>query len=180
MAKSSFRRKWFYLAAVAVIVALDLWSKSAAFALVAEKGVPHEITGGERAIEVIPGFFYLTRVYNPGGIWGIAQEGILSKALVALRIVAIPAIIYFMSRVDVRERRMLIALTLFCAGASGNLYDNLFLENHCVRDFLDVYIIGASGYHWPTFNIADSGITCGIGLLVVDALVPRREAALAS
>ncbi|MFN0205425.1 MAG: signal peptidase II [Planctomycetota bacterium] len=169
------RNKWFYLVFAAALAALDLLSKSWAFSLVSEKGTPLPFLGGEAGIEVVPGFFYLTRVYNAGGIWGIGQDGSFSTALIALRIAAVPLILLFILKTDSQQKRLLLALSLFCAGAIGNLYDNLMMDNRSVRDFLDFYIFG---YHWPTFNIADSGITCGMCLLILDLLIPKRAPAL--
>lgn len=166
----------FFILAI-VILTLDLWSKSWAFQYIENHGVNSDLHGGEKAVEVIPGFFYFTRVYNTGGIWGIAQEGIFSKALVLLRILAVPGIIYLALRTPARERIFVTALGLFCAGAIGNLYDNLFMQNGSVRDFLDFFLIGPQGYHWPTFNIADSGIVCGVILLFADMLFTKRAPA---
>jgi signal peptidase II len=70
---------------------------------------------------------------------------------------------------------MRLALVLILAGAAGNLYDR-FVYGYVV-DFLDVYV---SDYHWPAFNVADSCITIGVGLLLLDSVLggarePRRD-----
>ena len=78
---------------------------------------------------------------EPGGIWGIAQTGKLSTALIVFRAIAIPAIVYLLLRTPASDKLLLLALTLFCAGAVGNLYDNLVFEKG-VRDFLDFYLVG--------------------------------------
>lgn len=165
-----------FLILAAAIAAADLYSKAWAFRYVAESGVTTNFHGDEKAVEVIDGFFYLTRVYNTGGIWGIAQEGVLSKVLVFVRILAVPGILYLLLRTSAKDKLFLTSLALFCAGAAGNLYDNLLSDNRGVRDFLDFFLDGRGGWHWPTFNIADSGIVCGVGLLMMDLLFSKRHA----
>ena len=58
------------------------------------------------------------------------------------------------------------------AGAVGNLIDRVRFG--AVVDFLDFHL---AGYHWPAFNVADSAIVIGAGLLLLDGLVPRRSPA---
>ena len=169
----TFRGKFLFFAIAAALAAIDLLSKRWAFEWVATDGVSSELHGGEKAIPIIPGFFYLTRVWNPGGIWGIAQTGKLSTALIVFRAIAIPAIVYLLLRTPASDKLLLLALTLFCAGAVGNLYDNLVFEKG-VRDFLDFYLVGEHGYHWPTFNVADSCISSGVILVIVEMLFGRR------
>jgi signal peptidase II len=57
-------------------------------------------------------------------------------------------------------------------GALGNLYDRL--ASGAVTDFLDFYI---GGYHWPAFNVADSGLCIGAALILLDIWLSRQEAA---
>ena len=61
------------------------------------------------------------------------------------------------------------SLTLILAGAAGNLYDR-FLYGY-VTDFLDFYI---GSYHWPAFNVADSAITTGAALLLLESFGTSR------
>lgn len=63
----------------------------------------------------------------------------------------------------IRRRLMQVALGLMNAGILGNLYDRLFNEGR-VRDFIDVYV---GSYHWPTFNVADSLLCIGVGLMLI-------------
>jgi signal peptidase II len=78
-------------------------------------------------------------------------------------------------RAPTTRRVFTAALMLVLAGAAGNLWDNLFMEppsDHPygeVRDFIDVYFpsIGERGWHFPTFNVADSCITVGAVLLLL-------------
>jgi signal peptidase II len=63
-------------------------------------------------------------------------------------------------------------LALILGGAAGNVFDRMMWGR--VTDFLDFYI---SSYHWHTFNIADSAIVVGSGLLLLDLLRPKPKAA---
>lgn len=167
-----FRGKRIFWVLALGLAAADLLTKWAAFEAVRTQGVPSYLHGGEKAITVIPGFFYLTEVWNPGGIWGIAQEGWKSTALVVFRSVAVPGLVLLAARTPAIERRLVVALSMFCAGAIGNLYDNL-IHRKGVRDFLDFFLIGESGYHYPTFNVADACIVCAALLVALDAVLPR-------
>jgi signal peptidase II len=170
----SIRGKLRFVILAIALAAADLISKSLAFSWVESHGVPSSLHYGEKAIEIVPGFFYITKVLNPGGIWGIAQQGILSSVLVVFRAIALPVIAYMALRTPAHDRALLTALALFFAGAIGNLYDNLVHEGG-VRDFLDFYLIGREGYHWPTFNIADASICCGVVLILAASVFGRRS-----
>ncbi len=61
---------------------------------------------------------------------------------------------------------------LILGGAAGNLFDRVVFGR--VTDFLELYI---GEYHWPTFNVADAAIVAGSGLLVLELLRPKRQAA---
>ena len=67
---------------------------------------------------------------------------------------------------------LLWGLTLILGGAAGNVFDRIVSGQ--VTDFLQFYI---GDYHWPTFNVADSAIVIGSGLLLLDQLRPKRQAA---
>lgn len=171
----SCRGKGLFFAVALALAAADLVSKAWAFGYVEDYGVASALHHTEKAVAVVPGFFYLTRVWNPGGIWGIAQSGALSTALVVFRALAIPALVLLALRTPAADRLLQLALALFCAGAIGNLYDNLAFERG-VRDFLDFYLVGENGYHWPTFNLADAAISSGVVLVLVEMLLGRRDA----
>ena len=85
----------------------------------------------------------------------------------ALALVAISAI-FFLSG---KQRRIIhIALGLFGAGVTGNLYDRFFNDG-LVRDFIDVYY---KTYHWPAFNVADSLLCIAVGLLIVSTFITEK------
>jgi len=152
-------RSWF-LAIALVGTFLDLWTKSFIFRWLDQGAGVHE---------VIPGFFRLVQVENTGGMWGIgAGYGDLLKWL---RVGALFVIVGFLFRLK-GGRLFHVALALIFAGALGNLYDSFFNDGK-VRDFLDFYV---GSYHWPAFNLADSFICVGSGLLLVQMAFERRPA----
>ena len=63
-----------------------------------------------------------------------------------------------------------IALGLMMGGAIGNLIDRV--AHQAVLDFLDIH---AFGYHWPAFNIADTAITVGVVIIIMESLFERKE-----
>jgi len=71
----------------------------------------------------------------------------------------------WMRRLAPGQRAVGIALALVLGGALGNLIDRLWLGY--VVDFVDLHY---AGWHWPAFNLADSGITVGVAILIADAL----------
>lgn len=145
-------RRWALFALLAAVVAaLDLWSKQAAFALV---GL------GDRPVPVLPGFFYLAHVRNRGGVFGMAQGRLLFFALFSL--FAAFFILWMFWAHGGASRTLSVALAMVLGGAIGNLYDRIALRY--VRDFLDFRLWG---WPYPTFNIADAAITLGVGLLLV-------------
>ena len=116
------------------------------------------------SIAVIPGFFNLTHVRNPGGAFGfLAGSGgawrhwlFLGAALVALVL-----IVYFYQQTPKNKPWLRLALAMIFGGAIGNLIDRVRFGE--VVDFLDVY---AGQWHWPAFNVADSGVTVGVLIFI--------------
>ncbi|WP_376094006.1 signal peptidase II [Roseomonas sp. CCTCC AB2023176] len=70
------------------------------------------------------------------------------------------------------DRAEALALGLVIGGAAGNILDRV--RHGAVADFLDALY---DGWHWPTFNVADIAIVCGVGLLLVAGFRPRRAVA---
>jgi signal peptidase II len=123
------------------------------------------------SIVVIPGFFNLTHVHNPGGAFGLlAQNGaawrhwlFLGAAFFALGI-----ILYFYHHTPRSQPWLASALAMIFGGAIGNMIDRIRFGE--VVDFLDVYI---ASYHWPTFNVADSAVSIGIGIFILHILLKK-------
>ena len=89
---------------------------------------------------------------------------------IGVAVIASLWVVYLLRR-HPRETLFCFALSMILGGAVGNLIDRILLG--AVVDFLDFHV---AGYHWPVFNVADSAITCGAGLLVWESLRPKAEA----
>jgi len=147
---------WFALAAALVIV--DRLSKLA----VLEAFLP-----GER-IEVT-GFFNLVLVFNRGAAFSFLADASGWQTLLFTVIAIGAALVVSWILLRSPGRRLLCTgLALILGGAIGNLLDRL-LYGHVV-DFVDLH---AFGWHWPAFNVADSGITVGAGLVILEGFLHR-------
>jgi len=155
------RKYWVLLIFCVVILLLDQWTKS----MVMQKlPLYHRVV-------VIEGFFNLTHVRNTGGAFGIfggEKGGIGSLLFVIVSLMAVGAIIFLFIRIKEEEKTLALAFSLVLSGAIGNLLDRLRYGE--VVDFLDFHL---SAYHWPAFNVADSAICIGIGLLALELI--RRD-----
>lgn len=119
-----------------------------------------------RTIAVAP-FFDIVLVWNRGVSFGLFEgKGTWPLLAVAAAIVAV--LLVWLTRA--RRRALAIALGLVIGGALGNAVDRLV--HGAVLDFLDFH---AGDLHWPAFNIADSAITIGVALILLDGLFERRE-----
>jgi len=165
---SESKQLWWYAALAVGLIALDRVTKIAvASSLPLYDSKP-----------VIGGFFDLVHTRNTGIAFSLfADSGPFVKdVLIPLfSIVAVSTVLYLLWKSGPLSRRMRLALVLILAGAAGNLYDR-FVYGYVV-DFLDVYV---GAYHWPAFNVADSCITIGVGILLLDSVLggarePRRE-----
>ena len=119
--------------------------------------------------EVIPDFFYLTNVRNTGAAWSIMEGEKIT--FIIITIVAIIVFLYFILFSKTTTKLDRIAFTLMCGGAIGNLIDRII--NSYVIDFLDFYIFG---YDFPVFNLADAFLCIGVGLLIINMLLEKRNA----
>jgi signal peptidase II len=122
--------------------------------------------------EIIPGLLSLVHGRNPGMAFGIFSGGGLPFQAVVLTVVslAVLAVVIFQWRRLAQGPALLrLAMVLIAAGAVGNLLDRL--RHGYVTDFVHVYW----GRHsWPDFNVADSAISIGIVVLLLDAVWPRK------
>ena len=126
---------------------------------------------------VIPGFFNIVHTENRGAAFGLLADAgaewrtffLLGLSLLVLALVAVA--LWHPSGSTAGGRWFRIGLSLVLGGALGNMYDRL--SNGTVTDFLDFYI---RSYHWWSFNIADSAITTGAALLLLDMWFSRRKA----
>lgn len=117
------------------------------------------------SVPVIPDFFHLTYVLNPGAAFGLLPGR--TWIFIPAAVIVCAGIIYAQFKIPRQEWLMRLTLGLIGGGALGNLYDRLFIGK--VVDYLDFQI-------WPfVFNFADSAIVVGVGLLMILMLLEDRK-----
>jgi signal peptidase II len=117
---------------------------------------------------IVDGLVSLTYVQNRGAAFGLLSQADLPyqpALFIGVSLLALAAIATYAARLPVTQRLAQTALTLVLAGAVGNLIDRVRLGY--VIDFVDVYW---RAHHWPAFNVADSAISVGVCLLVLDVV----------
>ncbi len=117
---------------------------------------------------IIPGFLDFTHIRNKGMAFGILSNTSWTWIPFLLSIfasIAFILILIYALRTPVSQRRLQMGLMLILGGALGNLYDRF--RYGFVTDFIEVFY---KSYQWPTFNLADSAITIGVGLLLLEIL----------
>ena len=126
------------------------------------------------SISVIPGYFNITYVRNFGAAFGFLAESHPSFReifFLAMPPVALLVILLILRGVEDNDWPQIIALSSVFGGAIGNYIDRLRFRY--VIDFLDFHI--QSIYSWPAFNIADSAIVCGVGILLFLMLFEKKH-----
>jgi signal peptidase II len=124
--------------------------------------------------QVIPGFFRITHIENRGAAFGLFADSPAQwkvGMLVLFSIVALVVVSALLWRNSHVMTSTGIGLALILGGAVGNLWDRLL--NGRVVDFLLFYV---GPYQWPAFNVADSAIVCGAGMLVIEILFAKAPA----
>ncbi len=150
-----------------------LWMAVVVFILdQATKWLAVTFIGAHGVIKVMP-LFDLVVVHNTGAAFGFLSQagGWQNVFFVAVAIVISTVILVMTYRLGAKDRLLAVALMLVLGGALGNLVDRLRFGY--VVDFLDVYY---QAWHWPAFNVADSAITIGALLLILDAFGVRGQA----
>jgi len=153
-------RKLPYLFVALAVVVLDQWTK-----WLVEVHLPRGV-----AEPIIPGFLNLVHVRNTGVAFGLfASEGGSTRwGLTLLGLAAVAAVVLYFRFTSARDRLLLTALALVAGGAVGNMLDRVMAGS--VTDFIDVFV---GAHHWPSFNVADSAISIGITLMVLDTFRRR-------
>jgi signal peptidase II len=156
MSANRARAAHFFLALLVVLI--DRWTKR----LVATRIALYT------HIQIIPGFFRLTHTENTGAAFSLFADSPThwkTALLIGFSVVAMVIV----SALLWKQRQALtmtgIALSLILGGAAGNLWDRVLSGR--VVDFLLFYV---GRYQWPVFNMADSAIVVGAGLLVLEIL----------
>jgi len=120
-------------------------------------------------VEIITDFFTIVHIRNPGIAFGLLRKFGGQYKLVSLIVVSCIALfllVFLISQIKKNDTLQSFSLSLILGGAMGNLIDRFRLGE--VIDFIDVH--WKSLYHWPAFNIADSAITVGIILIILNEL----------
>jgi signal peptidase II len=122
-----------------------------------------------QSIELIP-YFQLTYMRNQGAAFSFLSGagGWQRWFFIALAVIASVFICFWLKKLNRSQRWEAIAWSLVLGGALGNLIDRILYGY--VIDFLDVYI---GDWHWPAFNVADSAITVGVVMLLLDSFKPQ-------
>lgn len=148
---------WRWLLLAAAVIAIDLATKAMIVARFQE---------GETL--PVTGFFSLVLAYNTGAAFSFlaGAAGWQRWLFAAIAVVASGVLVYLIRRGG--SRMLLLGLALILGGALGNLWDRVALGH--VTDFL---LFQYAGWSWPAFNVADSAITVGAALLILDSFRER-------
>jgi signal peptidase II len=148
-----------YLSVSAVVIAVDLYTKHL---------IQQAFSFGDS--KFVTSFFDLVRYHNEGSAFGFLSDagGWQKWFFNGIAIVASIVIIYLIKKHsqinNQNEKLFCLGLALVLGGALGNLYDRITLGY--VVDFFNFHI---NNHYWPAFNVADSAICVGVGLLILDS-----------
>ena len=164
-AARTLRGKWVWLALAALMAAADLWTKEVIF-------TPLDVGRIEWVAE---DWFGLTKVWNKGMMWGVLQDhdDLVLMALRGMRVVAALVVFVMILGTPASSKLLLLSLGLVLGGALGNIYDGFAFG--MVRDFLYFDFDFAPFDPFPVFNVADSAICVGVGLLAIGLLLDGRN-----
>lgn len=118
--------------------------------------------------EALLPFFNLVHVHNYGAAFSFLSDQPGWQRWFLLAVTSIISVVLFvwLTRLQSHQKLLALALVFILGGALGNLYDRAVYGY--VIDFIDWHY---GGYHWPAFNIADAGISCGAVLLILDTFI---------
>jgi len=126
-----------------------------------------------QSIEVLENFFHITYIRNKGAAFGIlsgANESLRVPFFLTVSAIAIVVIIYTIYTYREESQLFPFSMALILGGAIGNMIDRIRLGE--VIDFVDVHWYT---HHWPAFNVADSAITIGVTLLIINILFEHKK-----
>lgn len=123
-------------------------------------------------IPVIPGFFDITHITNPGAAWGVfAGRGFF---LLTISLFVLAALVVFFRPLCEDWRERYYALALIVSGILGNSFDRIFrapLDTLCGGEVVDFLSFHIGRFEWPNFNVADSCICIGVGLFILSSFL---------
>jgi signal peptidase II len=157
-----------YLVVSLAVLLLDQWTK----------GIVTRAFDVHQSRTLIAGLFDITYVRNSGAAFGLfasVDSSIKAILLNSIAVLVFLVVSAYALRSSHRSIRLQLGFALILGGAVGNLLDRVRFGY--VVDFLDFSI---SGHHWPAFNVADSAICVGVGLLFLDMLRNEGEEAAAA
>jgi signal peptidase II len=156
----------YFLLSLVVVIA-DQWSKDFMRDL-----LPLCRPGNCQSIELLP-VFNFTLLHNAGAAFSFLSDagGWQRWFLVAVSTLVSGAIVVWLYRIRSTEKLLALALALILGGAIGNLVDRAL-----VGYVVDFIVVHYQHYYFPAFNVADSAITVGAMLLILDTLLKPREA----
>ena len=133
-----------------------------------------------REIVIVPGYFDLQYARNPGAAFSFLADSdspLRKPFFVVVALLAVGVMLWILRGATLQQQLLIWALSLICGGAIGNLIDRLRLDY--VIDF--IVWKWTDEYRWPTFNLADSFIVVGVGLMAIEmireTIRERREKA---
>jgi signal peptidase II len=150
-------RRVIFATALGIALAADLATKWAAFRFV----------GLGREVQVIGDFFSLRPALNEGVIFGLSVPIAVPAAV---SVIASGVAAWYLCTFRGRAPVVQVYLGLVLSGVLGNLIDRLLVG--AVRDFMDLYV---SGYHWPTFNLADAFLVAGVALAMAHFVLAEEK-----
>jgi signal peptidase II len=121
------------------------------------------------SIDLVPGYLRFAHVENSGvafGLFAEIQSVYKPYVLASMAVVAVVVIIMYSARMPSQRRLLQLALAVTLGGILGNFTDRLM--HGFVIDFIELHL--HESFHWPTFNVADTAITTGIALLLLDTV----------
>jgi signal peptidase II len=161
MTKSNAGKLWYLCIALMVL----------AFDQITKYWVWIRLRDGDE-IDVINGFFKFSYTENQGIAFGILNNGHVKWLLVAISVVAISIVVYYIVKTSASNTLLLWSLSLLAAGICGNLVDRIRMGR--VIDFILLHYHGE--YQFPVFNIADTSITIGAALMAIELfLMPQHD-----
>jgi len=161
MTEKIYQKAWFWYVIAGVILLLDQLSKHA---------IEAAFEYGET--KVFTSFFNFTLAYNTGAAFSfLADAGGWQRWFFGvIAIVASVLLVVWIARVAAVKVREAFALAFILGGALGNLYDRIVLGH--VVDFI---VLHYQDNYWPAFNLADSAITLGAAVLIIDMLFSKEN-----
>ncbi|GKU78386.1 signal peptidase II [Paenibacillus sp. L3-i20] len=152
-------RYWYYYLISIIVLIVDFVTKK----IVATRMELYE------EISVIGNFFLITSHRNTGAAFGILQNQ--RTFFIIVTVVIVTALIWYLHMMrKVGKTPLLLGLALVLGGAIGNFVDRVRFG-----EVVDFFKFNFGSYTFPIFNIADSAIVCGVGLILLDTIISMRE-----